>query len=240
MFISILSMFIFICTYKYLVYDTFIRVKEITTMSSLHRKQVIQTLLKRGQLKQLSSELSMSYSYLSQVFSPAIDISFTAGLARKVEQALGLVEGQLDQGEIAVTPQKNPKGLLALVLRGRAVELKSYFTDKRVEIHELIEIGNTSKHADLVVYNQDDSIFMIAEQSKDYNSDNKMDQLIMLMAISGAEYGVVFAPDSGVNDDSSDYNFSIQHQRSSWYQSKNGKIVKSDSGPNGLYNHVGI
>ena len=203
-------------------------------MSSQQRKQAIQTLLKRGQLKKLAVELNMSYSYLSQVFSPATAITFTSKLARRVEKALGLIDGQLDKDQQTVSFQKSPNGLLALVLRGRAATIQEQLIEQRVETSVAIKIGEICNHADLVIYNKDNSIFLVAEQSKDYDSTHKSEQLIMLMAITGARYGVAFAPDSGLSTDDDDLKYLTEHKRSVWYESKDGKIISTAVGPEGF------
>lgn len=212
-------------------------------MSSQQRKLAIQALLRRGQLKQLSEKLNMSYSYLSQAFSPGTAISFTADLARKVEHALALEEGQLDQGNNAVIQKHPPTALQALVLRTRAIDLKNYLNDKRVELEVQVEMAGVTKSADLGVYNQNNSVYIIAEQCDNYDSKSAADKIILLMALSGAEYGVLFAPESGVDQDSLkmvDFTFPPEHRLSKWYQSENGKISEVATGPRGLYEHVGI
>jgi AraC-like DNA-binding protein len=209
-------------------------------MSSQQRKISIQAILRHGQLKQLSKDLDMSYSYLSQAFSPGTAINFTPELALKVEKALGLTEGQLDQGESTGVVQNIPRGLLALALEGRAAQLQKHFEDKRVESNVELVIGDIKKYANLIIYNHDDSVYMIAEQNKDYMAVHMREHLIMLMAISGAEYGVAFTPSSGVNEDENEYGYSRAYQRSIWYQHQDGKIINVESGPEGLFEKTGI
>jgi len=209
-------------------------------MSSEQRKEAIQGILRRGQLKQLATDLNMSYSYLSQAFSPATAINFTAELARKVEQSLGLSKGQLDHGEPVSVRKTNPIGLLAIALIGREAQLSSLFSNKRVEKNATVAFDGEIKRVDLIVYNKDESVFLIAEQSNHFDAFGAADQLIMLMAISGSEYGVIFAPDSGAGNDDNDYAFSLDHKKSRWYQAENGKIISIDSGPEDIFNQIGI
>lgn len=208
-------------------------------MSSEQRKKAIQSLLRRGQLKQLSVDLNMSYSYLSQAFSTSTSTPFSAVLARKVEKSLGLNEGQLDDSEQLVVQRSNSRGLLALALRGRVADLSKAYPNKRITLNEVLTVGGIAKRVDLLVFNEDDSIFLIAEQSKEYDK-GPAEQLIMLMAISGAEYGVIFAPDSGVNNNENEFGFSKDQKRSRWYQSQKGKIVEITEGPGDIFNSVGI
>jgi len=209
-------------------------------MNSEQRKRTIQAILKRGQLKQLSSDLKMSYSYLSQAFSPATAINFTSELARKVEKSLGIAEGQLDQGEQLRVQKRNPIGLLAVALIGREAQLSNLYPDKRVEKNATVAFDDEIKRVDLIVYNKDGSVFLIAEQSSQFDAHGGADQLIMLMAISGAEYGVVFAPDSGANSEDNEYGFSLDYKKSRWYQAKNGKIIPINEGPDGIFDKIGI
>ena len=209
-------------------------------MNSEQRKYAIQGLLKRGQLKQLATDLNMSYSYLSQAFSTTTAINFTAELARKVEQALGLYEGQLDQSECVGVRKINPLGLFVVALIGREAQLSSFFPEKRVVKNDTITFDGEDKDIDLVVYNEDDSIYLLAEQSQHYDAFGAADQLIMLMAVSGAEYGVVFAPDSGVNLDSGDNSFSRDQTKSRWYKSVEGKVIRIAEGPNSIFYKIGI
>lgn len=209
-------------------------------MGSQQRKQAIQALLKRGQLKKLATELGMSYSYLSQVFSPETSIRFTNELARKVEKELGLITGHLDNTTESTSSLKNPQGLAALALRGRAASIQAHYQEQRIKTHVAIKVGELSNHADLVIYNKDDSLFLIAEQSNDYTFPHKAEQLIMLMAITGAQYGAVFAPDSGLDPYTDKVDYVTEQKRSVWYQSKDGKIINTDTGPEGFYACAGI
>lgn len=209
-------------------------------MSSQHRKQAIHSILKHGQLKQLASDLKMSYSYLSQAFSLTTSISFNADLARKVEQALGLPSGELDLGEQQLGQKSGSPGLLALALRGRAAELAHHYPDKRIELNATITVADRVKQVDLILYNTDGRVFLIAEQSTQFEDDNKAEQVIMLMAIAGAQFGVVFAPDSGIDDSEEHYAFAREHKRSRWYQSQHGKIVPIEEGPDKVFNAVGF
>jgi len=212
-------------------------------MDSAIRKQAIQSLIRRGQLKQLSEKLDMSYSYLSQAFSPGSAIRFTSELARKVEHELGLEPQFLDQGEQPLVQKQSSIALQALVLRSRAIDLKNYLTGKRVELGVTVNMAGVSKQADLAVYNPDDSIYIIAEQCDNFDTKPAADKIILLMALSGAEYGVLFAPESGVNSNSLkmvDFDFSDEHRLSRWYQLKGGQINEITMGPNGLYQKVGI
>lgn len=213
-------------------------------MSSQQRKVAIQALLRRGQLKQLSIDLDMSYSYLSQAFSPATAINFTDELARRVEHALGLAQGQLDQGEsAAVVKPQLPREISALLLDGSAARFQKHLADKRVETRVELGIDGIKKSANLVIYNHDDSIYMIAmihELNKNDTSLEMIEQLIMLMAITGAEYGVKYDIGSGVNQHENEYGYSRDHQRSNWYQSLNGKIIRVKDGPDGFFENTGI
>lgn len=224
-------------------------------MSSMQRKQAIQSIIRRGQLKQLAIDLNMSYSYLSQAFSPSTTINFTDELARKVEKTLGLEQGRLEQGDQFIAQISNPqvlrsqvvrtqglvsRGLLAQALRGRAADFITHFPKKRVETNVIMELGKVENHADLIVYNNDGSVFMIAEQSNQYNANNIATKLIMLMAISGSEYGVVFEPDSGINVNNNEPGFSRDHKRSEWYQYKQGRIIPIENGPGNIFEAAGI
>tara|TARA_R110001606_G_scaffold264825_5_gene413795 strand:- start:183787 stop:184005 length:219 start_codon:yes stop_codon:yes gene_type:complete len=62
------------------------------------RKQAIQSIIRREQLKQLTIDVNLSYSYLSRAFSPTTSMSFTEKLAPIVEKALGIEEGRLETG----------------------------------------------------------------------------------------------------------------------------------------------
>lgn len=213
-------------------------------MSSQKRKVAIQALLRRGQLKQLSIDLDMSYSYLSQAFSPSTAINFTDELARKVEKALGLEQGQLDQGvSIAVVKSPLPREISALLLDGSAARFQKHLADKRVETSVDLEIDGIKKAANLVIYNHDDSIYMIAmidELSKKDSSLELIEYLILLMAISGAEYGVKYGIGSGVNQHENEYGYSRDHQSSYWYRALNGKIIRVKDGPDGFFENTGI
>jgi AraC-like DNA-binding protein len=209
-------------------------------MSSQQRKQAVHSILKHGQLKQLASDLKMSYSYLSQAFSLTTSISFNADLARKVEQALGLTSGQLDLGEHSVGQNLASSGLFALALRGRAAELVHHYPDKRIELNATITVACRVKHADLIIYNNDGTAFLIAEQTNEFEDDDKTEQLIMLMAIAGAQFGVVFAADSGIDANERQYVFTREAKRSRWYQSQHGKIASIEEGPDKIFSVAGI
>ncbi len=104
-------------------------------------------------------------------------------------------------------------------------------------------MAGVRKQADLGVYNQDGSVYIIAEQCDNYDGRLAADKIILLMALSGARYGVLFAPESGVAQRSLkmvDFEFSPDNRLSKWYQSQNGKISEVTTGPDGLYEHVGI
>lgn len=209
-------------------------------MSSMQRKHAIQSIIRRGQLKQLALDLNMSYSYLSQAFSPATSMNFTNALARKVENALGLAEGRLEQGDLVTVQKDRPRGLLDIALKYRATQFTAFFPDKRVQTNVMLKLGNTEHRAHLVVYNEDGSVFMIAMQSQQYSEAHVNTQLIMLMAISGAHYGVVFSAGSGTDQDENIPGYSPDHKRSQWYQYVQGKITPITYGPDNIFEYMGI
>lgn len=107
----------------------------------------------------------------------------------------------------------------------------------------MFEMAGVRKQADLGVYNQDGSVYIIAEQCDNYDTKPAADKIILLMALSGAKYEVLFAPESGVAQRSLkmvDFVFSHENRLSKWYHSQNGKIIEVATEPQGLYEHVGI
>lgn len=181
----------------------------------------------------------MSYSYLSQAFSPASTFNFTSELARKVENAMGWQANCLDSSNISAQ-QESTTGLHMLVLRGRAAKLAGCFPEKRLLLHQKVEFANLEKNLDIVIYNTDDSVFLVAEQSLDYENPYDIEQLIITMAISGAQYGVIFNLNSGVGKKDFDSGFDSKNRRSRWFESKGGKIIEATSGPEGVFEEVGI
>ncbi|WP_339778020.1 hypothetical protein [uncultured Methylophaga sp.] len=208
-------------------------------MNSEHRKHKIKSMLKRGDLKLLADKLDMSYSYLSQAFSPASKFNFTEELARKVEQSMGWQVGILDAlGTSTLKPKAG--GLHLLALRGRAAKLSSFFPKLRVELNQSVKLAGIEKNIDIVVYNHDSSILLVAEQSQDYENSQNLEQLILIMAISGAQYGVVFSADSGFGEMADDNVFDVEEKRSKWFQFKNGKVTETAYGPKRIFEGVGV
>lgn len=207
-------------------------------MSSDQRKQNIKSLLNRGDLKLIARKLEMSYSYLSQAFSPTSSFNFTSELARKVENAMGWQENCLDSKNISAE-QGSTIGLHMLVLMGRATKLASCFPEKRLLLHQKIEIANLQKHLDILIFNTDGSVFMVAEQSLDYKNPYDIEQLIVSMAISGAQYGVIFNLNSGVGKEG-ETSFTYKNCQSRWFEYKDGKVIEANSGPAGVFEEVGI
>lgn len=208
-------------------------------MNSEQRKRNIKLLLKRGDLKVIAEKLKMSYSYLSQAFSPSSSFNFTSELARKVENAMGWQVNCLESKSISAE-QESTIGLHMLVLMGRATKLANCFPEKRVLLHQKVEIANLEKHIDIVIFNVDGSVFMVAEQSNDYKNPYDIEQLIVSMAISGAQYGVIFNLNSGVGNEGSEARFNQNDCRSRWFEAKGGKVVETASGPEGVFEEVGI
>ena len=212
-------------------------------MNSTIRKQAIQSILKRGQLKMIAKELKMSYSYLSQAFSPSTSISFTSDLARKVEALLGIEKNILDSGEQKLAPKPTPhsRGFLHLALQGRASLLRSAYPDKCVEVSKDIEVSGMKMIADLIICNEDGSIFMLGKQSESdpFNKQDAVENIIMFMALLGAQHGAIFAPDSGLGDQISPL-FSASQKRSQWYASDNGKIIEHPEGLDPFFRVAGL
>lgn len=101
-----------------------------------------------------------------------------------------------------------------------------------------LEMAGVMKSAVLDVYNQDNSIYIIAEQGDNYDSKSAIDKIILLMVLSGAEYGVLFSPESGAKPNGfkiDDFEFLLEHRLSKWYQLKDGIISDVATGPEGLY-----
>ena len=129
----------------------------------------------------IAEKLEMSYSYLSQAFSPASTFNFTSELARKVEHAMGWHNNCLD---VSNMPAQKPRtgGLHMLALRGRAAKLASYFPKQQVLLDQKVQLGNVEKTSDIIIFNPDNSVLLVAEQSDDYENPNNIEQLILMMA----------------------------------------------------------
>ena len=208
-------------------------------MNSEQRKYNIKSMLKRGDLKLLAKKLDMSYSYLSQAFSPSSKFNFTRELAQKVEQAMGWQKGILDSSRTSLV-KPNPGGLQLLALRGRAAKLASFLPNLRVELNQPIRLATIEKMIDIVVYNPDGSIFIIADQSQDYQNPHNVEQLILSIVMTGAAYGVIFNTVSGYGEMPNEHEFDAAEKRSQWFQVLNGKVVESSYGPEGIFDAVGI
>lgn len=208
-------------------------------MSSKQRKRNIKSLLKRGDLKMIAERLEMSYSYLSQAFSPSSSFNFTSELARKVENVMGWQDNCLD---ISNMPAKKPRiqGVNMMALSGRAAKLANFFPEKKVLLHQVVKLASMEKKLNIVVYDPDSSIFMIADQSDDYENPDNVERLILKMAITGAHYGVIFSADSGVNEAQEDTAFHYADCRSRWFHTLEGKVVEAAYGPEGIFEEVGI
>lgn len=196
-------------------------------------------MLKRGDLKLLAKKLDMSYSYLSQAFSPSSKFNFTRELAQKVEQAMGWQSGILESSRTSLV-KPNPGGLHLLALRGRAAKLASFLPKLRVELHQPIRLATIEKMIDIVVYNPDGSIFIIADQSQDYQNPQNVEQLILSLVMTGATYGVIFNAVSGYGEMPNDHVFDVTEKRSQWFQVMDGKVIETTYGPNGLFEAVGL
>lgn len=223
-------------------YTLKLAVKDVSVMelmNSEQRKQNIKSLLRRGDLKAIAEKLEMSYSYLSQAFSSASTFNFTSELARKVEHAMGWHESCLDVSNMPIQKPRSG-GLHMLALRGRAAKLASFFPERRVLLDQKVQVGNVEKILDIIIYNPDNSTFLVAEQSDDYVNPNNIEQLILMMAISGAQYGVIFSADSGVGEAIDGTAFNYGDCRSRWFQAKDGKVVEIARGPKGIFEELGI
>lgn len=208
-------------------------------MNSKQRKRNIKLLLKRGDLKTIAEKLEMSYSYLSQAFSPSSSFNFTSELARKVENVMGWQNNCIDFSSILPMEEENPAVVQMLTLKGRAAWLARCFPEKRLLLYQKVKIANLEINLDILIYNTDDSVFLVAEQSLDYENSYGIEQIIMSMAISGAQYGVIFNMNSGVGG-KDDGGFDHENCRSRWFEYKNGKVIEAASGPERVFEEVGI
>lgn len=211
-------------------------------MDSQTRKNNIRARLQRGDLKRLSEELEMSYSYLSQAFSPGSKFNFTDELARKVEQCMGWTSGALDTSE--KTEIDSSRGILfEMAIKYRASLFEKAYPGKIIKTPYLINSGGIEKRVDIAIVNNDESVFAVGQQCRDkgYLSDKEAENLMLVMAMSGAKYGFLFAPSSGVDSTwQGDNRYFEEKRQSRWFKNTAGKIVEIDSGPDNVFEHVGI
>jgi len=211
-------------------------------MDSQTRKKNIRAHLQRGDLKRLSEELEMSYSYLSQAFSPGSKFTFTDELARKVEQCMGWTSGELDKSaEVEINTSRGV--LFEMAIKYRASLFEKVYPDKTIKNPYLINSGGIEKRIDIAIKNNDGSFFAVGQQCRDqdYLSDKEAENLMLVMAMSGAEYGFLFSPSSGVDSTWQGENRYFEEKRESrWFKNTTGKIVEIGSGPDNVFEHLGI
>ena len=209
-------------------------------MDSQTRKKNIRTRLKRGDLKKLSEDLNMSYSYLSQAFSPGSNFTFTEELARKVEVEMGWEPGYLDHG-MDKEPKDKHDSLFQLAIKYRAGEFAKLYPKKKVDVAQRVEALSIKRKADIVIKNANDSVYAVGLQSDQTDNEELTAQIIMLMAMTGAEYGFIYGPSSGVDPYNQNDNGYFREKRDSrWFAFQSNKVIEIESGPDDVFTAVGI
>lgn len=209
-------------------------------MDSQTRKKNIRARLQRGDLKRLSEELDMSYSYLSQAFSPGSKFNFTDELARKVEENMGWSAGSLDEGpEVHPSEAINPMLIAANQLRAR--EFALFYGLYTVRAPYKVKTEYLTKTADIAIHDDDLVAFAIGKQSEDITDEASVADLVLMMAMSGAQYGFLYAPSSGIDPAWQDaHRYFDEKRESRWFKNSAGKIIEIESGPDDVFEHVGI
>jgi len=209
-------------------------------MESQRRKENIRARLKRGDLKKLSEELDMSYSYLSQAFSPGSKFTFTDELARKVEEKMGWPDGALDEGQES-HPSESINPMLIMANKFRAKELALFYGSKIIRAPYTVTTGYLTKTADIAIHNDEMTAYAIGKQCQQINNEESVEELVVLMAMTGALYGFLYSPSSGIDPAKQDTNRYFDEKRESrWFKYSAGKVVEIKKGPDNVFEHVGI
>lgn len=89
--------------------------------------------------------------------------------------------------------------------------------------------------------NEDGSVFAVGLQCDDHNHVGLAEDTILMMAISGAKYGFVYANDSGMDPSlEGTIEYYPEHKQSRWFESVDGKVIQISYGPDNVYEAVGI
>jgi len=209
-------------------------------MDSKKRKENIRARLKRGDLIKLSEKLDMSYSYLSQVFSPGGKFTFTDQLARKVEKKMGWSEGTLDEG-LEKHPSESINPMLIIANKLRAREFALFFGSKTIRAPYKIKTEYLSKTADIAIHDDDLTVYAIGKQCEEISNQDCLTDLVVMMAMTGATYGFIYSPSSGIDPAWEDsHRYFDEKRESRWFENSSGQVVEIESGPDDVFENVGI
>ena len=148
--------------------------------------------------------------------------------------------GALEEGPEAHPSESiNPMLIVANKLRSR--EFALFYRMKTIRAPYRVNTGYLAKTADIAILEDDFTTYALGKQSEDITNEQCVADLVLMMAMSGAKYGFLYSPSSGIDPAwQNAHRYFDEKRESRWFKNSSGKVVEIEESPDNVFEHVGI